>query len=207
MRRAAVLFLVPAVLGLCGCVVSQQEGERTHVNAADPDEIEFHFNTAFNRTVLFGRSALLLAIAAWLLPRKGTGGSNVVPIVLVVATLIGSGWLLKTGWSRVFDYRIAVHNEALRLNVPSQSELEIAWSEIEGIEGEGKALDVRFLYGKGQAMKYASEWEDLTITVRGGKQHYVDLRPLSVEQRGVLWRAIARKAELQIKTWVEHDKG
>jgi hypothetical protein len=192
---------------MCGCVVSQQEGERTHVNAADPDEIEFHFNTAFNRAVLFGRSALLLAFAAWLLPRKGTGSGSIAPIVLAVAVLIGSAWLLMTGWSKVFDYRIAVHNDALSLNVPSQSELMIAWSEIEEIEGEGKALDVTFLDGKGQAMKYASEWEDLTITVRGGKQHFVDLRPLSVEQRGVLWRAIARKAELQIETWVEHDKG
>jgi len=206
MRRFAVLLLVPIALGLCGCVISQQEGERTHVNSAYPEEVEFHFDTPFNKAVLFGRSVLLLAIAAWLVPRRGSGGGGGGMLVpLVIAGLIGSGsiFLLAKGWSKVYHYHIAVQSDELRLNIPSRPETVIAWSEIEQIDAEGNALDVRFGDGKGQAMKYASEWEDLTLTLRGGDEHYVDLRPLSFEQRGALWRAIARKAGLEVETWVE----
>ena len=43
------------------------------------------------------------------------------------------------------------------------------------------------------------EWQDLSIFLKDGQIHPVNLRPLSVEQRGNLWRAIVRKAELRGK--------
>jgi hypothetical protein len=50
---------------------------------------------------------------------------------------------------------------------------------------------------------WSTAWEDLTIEMRGGSTYDVDLRPLSVEQRGTFWRAIKRKAELtEGGTWM-----
>jgi hypothetical protein len=43
---------------------------------------------------------------------------------------------------------------------------------------------------------WSSSYEDLTIELADGSTYYIDLRPLSYEQRGTFWRAIKRKAEL-----------
>ena len=47
-------------------------------------------------------------------------------------------------------------------------------------------------------MKWSAQWEDLMIYHTDGRIFDADLRPLSVEQRGTLWRAIARKSELEL---------
>jgi hypothetical protein len=40
------------------------------------------------------------------------------------------------------------------------------------------------------------DWHSMRITVAGGATHDVDLKLLSLEQRQILWRAIARRANL-----------
>lgn len=204
MRRVILLLLLFLVLGLNGCLISEQVGERTHVNSPPPDELTFHFDTLYNKIMLFGRSGALLLVGLWAFSSSGKGGGKTTGLIIVVAALAGSGWLLKTGWSTVFDYRIEVRNEGLELRIPSQPQQDIGWREIEGIEGEGKATDVSIPGGGGgHTLKWATQWESLTITLDDGRTRNVDLRPLSVEQRGILWRAIARKASLSVNEWVE----
>ena len=55
------------------------------------------------------------------------------------------------------------------------------------------ANDVRLAPGK---PFWSAKWTDLSIGLADGSTYDVDLRPLSVEQRGTFWRAIKRKAEL-----------
>lgn len=204
MRRVAILFLLCFLLGLSACMISEQEGERTHVNAPPPDEITFHFNTPFNKAMLFGRSAALLLVSYWCFSSRGKGTGRMIFLIMAAILLASAGWLLMVGWSTVFDYRIELRNEGLHMRIPRGPQKDIPWQDFEMIEGEGIALDVTFGDGRGQALKWAPEWEDMTITLKDGRHFDVDLRPLSVEQRGILWRAIARKAELHHGgEWVE----
>ena len=89
------------------------------------------------------------------------------------------------------------------LKLPSQPATHIDWMEIESIDGEGVASDVSFGDGKGQALKWSTEWQELTIHLNDKTKVDLDLKPLSMEQRGTLWRAVARFAELETQTWVE----
>jgi hypothetical protein len=204
MRRAGLgLILLAVVIASPACMVSTQEGDRTHVNSPHPDEIAFHFDTPFNNALLYGRSLVLLLVPWWAwTSRRAGGGVDPVPIVLAVLATVAAGWLLISGYTKMTEYRIDVVPEGLSLQIPSQPPAQIHWSEIEEIEGDGKAYDVSFGDGGGHALKWATEWEDLWIRLADGRECYVDLRPLSVEQRGTLWRAIARNAELEVETWV-----
>jgi len=186
-------FLVLFAISLStGCLVSEQMGERTHVNSPAPEEISFHFDSAFNKVLVFGRSAALLAVALWVFSlRKGPSG--VIPIILAAAFAITSVSLLWLGWTKMRDYRIDVRRDHLHLMIPGEPELRVDWSEIEEIKVEGMALNVDMV---GPGMEWAPQWEDLKIVQSGGEVHDVDLRPLSVEQRGTFWRAIVSKAQL-----------
>ena len=198
MRRTILTGLVLCFLVLPGCLISTQEGERTHVNSPPPEEIAFHFDTGYNKLIVFARSAFLLSLAIWFLGmfRKG-GGGNIVPVVLAVLALGGSGWLLVQGWSKTQNYRIEVKTDLLHMSLPGEPERKIAWDEVTGLEVEGMARDVRFGSGKGQALKWAPQWESMVVTLAGDRELEVDLRPLSVEQRGTFWRAIVSKASLE----------
>jgi hypothetical protein len=204
MRRLVILILLLFILGLPACMISEQVGDRTHVNSPHPDEITFHFDSPFNKAMLFGRSAALLLVSWWGFSSRGKGTGKTVLMILAAAALVGSVWLLIVGWPTVFHYRIDLRNGGLHMNIPSGPKADIPWGEFESINGEGMARDVTFGDGRGQALKWATEWEDMTITLVDGRQYDVDLRPLSVEQRGTLWRAIARMAELHHGgEWVE----
>jgi hypothetical protein len=83
--------------------------------------------------------------------------------------------------------------------VPGQEPLDLGWSEIEGLEVEGMARDVRMSEAPvSGSLEWSAQWEDLLIYHTDGRIFDADLRPLSVEQRGTLWRAIARKAQLEL---------
>ena len=196
-RRWALALLSLTALSLTGCLISTQEGERSHVNSKHPEEITFHFDTGYNKAVLFGRSAALLLVPLWVFAKR-RGGGNTIPAIVGVLALGGAVWLLVSGFGTTFDYRIEVANDRLRVDVPQQAAFEVPWNEIESIEGDGKARNVDFGNGEGQALHWATEWQDLKIATTSGRHHEVDLRPLSVEQRGTLWRAVARKAKLQV---------
>jgi hypothetical protein len=140
MRSRAFLVLLAISLS-AGCLVSEQVGERTHVNSPAPEEISFHFDSSFNKTLVFGRSAALLAVALWAFSlRKGPSG--MVAIILAAALAVTSVSLLWLGWTKKHDYRIDVRRDHLHLMIPGESELRLDWSEIEEINVEGMALNV-----------------------------------------------------------------
>ena len=206
MRRLGfALILLALLMGLTGCMISTQEGERTHVNSAAPDEISFHFDTSFNTGLLYGRSMVLLGIAVWFV-RSGGKGGGIAPILLAV--VIGGGaiaWYV-TGNAKLSDYRIDLAPSGMDIQLPSQPKAHIDWADIESIDGDGVARDVSFGDGKGQALTWSVEWEELILHLHGGEKVKMNLKPLSMEQRGTLWRAVARFAELEVQTWVEQTR-
>ena len=193
MRRVTLLLLLVSVLVLPGCMISTQEGERQHVNSPHPEEITFHFHTPFNLALLFGRSALVLLPLLWAIKTRTRGGSIVGLVVLAGVCTVAAGWSLKVGYDKAFAYRLEVGTERLHLRIPSQPELDVPWQQIVDLEVEGMVRDVRF---GGSNAFWSTDWEDLTIGLADGATYDVDLRPLSIEQRGTFWRAIKRKAEL-----------
>jgi hypothetical protein len=194
MRGKTLLLLAGLVLCSGGCLISTQEGERTHINAPYPDEITFHFDTEFNRFLLFGRSAALLLIPVWLWRTHHRTDSSILPVAVSVIALTGSMWLLVAGWTKALHYRIEFGPSSLFVTIPPEAEREISWNEIESIYVEGEALNIDMVGG---GLEWAPEWEDLTISLSDGQALPVDLRPLSMEQRGNFWRAIVRKAGLK----------
>ena len=196
LSRAGLLLIVLGLfVSLSGCVVSTQVGERSHVNAGHPEEIAFHFDTGFNKGVLFLRSGVLVLIAAWLVVKR-TGGSMVVPAILAVLLVAAAIWLGGSGLRTVNGYRVDVTPEGLHWEVPGETTIDAAWIEIEGIEVEGEARNVSLGSDAPGSVEWAPQWEDLLIYLDDGRVLGADLRPLSVEQRGTFWRAIKRKAEL-----------
>jgi len=189
--RAAILLLV--ALTLCGCLISEQEGDRTHVNSPHPEEITFHFDSTFNIALLLGRSAILLALAWWIVGGRGKGFG--VPGIVIAVILVGAaGWLSKTGWDRTSAYRIEVRTDRLQVRLPGQPDLDVAWQRIEALDVEGMASNVQLAPGQ---PFWSTRWKYLEIGLDDGSTYEVDLRPLSVEQRGTFWRAITRKADLE----------
>lgn len=204
MRRLGLAIVVFTLMtSLTGCMISTQEGEKTHVNAADPDQIVFHFDTPFNKALLYGRSMALLGLAIWFFRTRGSGGGNRITIALAIVLAVGAAGLYFVGHRKVADYRIELAPTGLELNLPARAAAHIDWSDIEGIDGEGEATDVSF----GGPQMWSTAWESMTIHLRGGERIEMDLEPLSFEQRGTFWRAVARFADLQIQTWVEPIPG
>jgi hypothetical protein len=194
------LILFFLALSQLGCVISEQEGDRGHVNSPHPEEISFHFHTPFNTKMLYGRTVALLGVAFWIFGTRVKGANQIIPIVLAAALVVGALVWLKVGWDKVYAYRIDVRPDRLIVEIPSQPRLEASWQQIEAIEVEGMAYQVGFFP---EQEFWSTAWEDLTIEMRGGSTYDVDLRPLSVEQRGTFWRAIKRKAELtEGGTWM-----
>ena len=63
MRRLMIPVVLVMILGLAGCLISTQIGERGHANDPYPERMEFHFDTLFNKFILLGRSAALMLLA------------------------------------------------------------------------------------------------------------------------------------------------
>ncbi len=206
MRRLGfALISLVLLVGMTGCMISTQEGERTHVNSAAPDEIAFHFDTSFNRALLYGRSMVLLGIAVWFLRSRGSSSGRVPVVLAVVFASAAAGWYF-TGQRKLANYRIELAPTGMELQLPSQPMVHIDWADIESIDGDGVARDVSFGDGKGQALKWSVEWEELIIHLHGGEKVKLNLKPLSMEQRGTLWRAVARFADLEVQTWSEQTR-
>jgi hypothetical protein len=199
-RLGPVLAMLALVCGLTGCMISTQEGEKTHVNAPDPDRIVFHFDTSFNRALLYGRSMALLGVAVWFFRARRGGGSSAVTIALAALLAAGAVGLYVVGSRKLSGYRIDLAPTGMELNLPPRPALHVDWREIRSIDGEGESANVSFDESN---PTWSTQWERLTIRLADGGKIDVDLEPLSVEQRGTLWRAVARFAELEVKTWVQ----
>jgi hypothetical protein len=184
MSRTVLLSLL--LLSLAGCMISEQRGQGN-------EELLFHFDTQFNRIMLFARSAALGLVAVWLFAgsRRKTG-----PIVCGVALAAAALGLFVKDHPRISRYRVEVLDEGLVLAIPPDAEKSFAWGAIEEIYIEG--IGPMSSRPKDAVAKLLElpEWHSMRITVAGGGQHQVDLKLLSMEQRQTLWRAIAKRANL-----------
>jgi hypothetical protein len=178
------LFCLLALSG-AACMISEQSGQ-------DIEDLTFHFDTGFNRAVLFGRSSLLAIVGLWFF---AGGKRSAVPVLLAVGCIGTAGWLLIRDYPTLHRYRVQVLGNGLVLSIPPESEKTLAWTSIEGmyVEGMGSGAVPRDEFERRLQLP---DWHLLRITEAGGATHDMDLRPLSVEQRQILWRAIARRANL-----------
>ncbi len=134
MRKSLFGFLLCLLL-LSGsaCMISEQVGQ-------DQEDLTFHFDTGFNRAMLFGRTGVLAVVALWLFAgSKKSPGSAVLGVVF----LAGAGYLLVKGYPTLSRYRVQVLGDGLTIAIPPEPDKVLAWGTIEEmyIEGMGPATD------------------------------------------------------------------
>lgn len=111
-----------------------------------------------------------------------------------------AGWLYYKDYAALSRYHIDIVDDSLYISVPPEEEIEVPLQSIELMEIKG--ID----YGKGirnpnpmAGTSYFTDlpdWHEMTLTLTTKEHYFVDLSRLSVEQRQILWRAIARRAGL-----------
>lgn len=179
------LSLVLLLLIGSGCLVSEQAGQGN-------EDLLFHFDTQFNRAILFIRSGALALVGLWLLAgsRKKTG-----PVVVALAFFAGALYLFVADYSKLGRYQVEVLSDGLHVTIPPQPETMLAWTEIEQmyVEGMGQVAPGGDAFAQ---MLQLPEWHSLELTMSDGARHQMDLEALSMEQRQTLWKAVARRAHL-----------
>ena len=174
------------LLSSSGCMISEQEGQ-------DREDLTFHFDTEFNRIILFVRSGVLAAVAVWLFAGSK---KNSVPILFGVVFLAAAAWLLIKDYPTLSRYQVQVLGEGLVLAIPPEEEQTLPWGAIEEMYVEGMGSASEMPRDEFERRLSLPDWHSMRITVAGSATHDVDLKLLSVEQRQILWRAIARRASL-----------
>lgn len=196
MRWIRLTPLLATLLVWGGCMISEQTGQI-------PAELTFHFDTGFNRAMVFGRVAGLAIIVFWLFAKF----KRHTAIMVGVPILVFAGWTLERDYPSLAGYRIEVRDDALYLNIPPQNERRIPWEKIQEMELEGVDWATA---GRGtmttvgpDGRRYTSEpawaklpeWETMKLITENDSL-LVRLDKLSVEQRQTLWRAIAKRAHM-----------
>jgi len=93
-------------------------------------------------------------------------------------------------------YRVQVLGEGLVLAIPPEEEKSLPWGAIEEMYVEGMESASEMPRDEFERRLALPDWHSMRITAAGGATHEVDLKRLSIEQRQILWRAIARRASL-----------
>jgi hypothetical protein len=193
MRIGFSILVLAGVSLFSGCMISEQIGRM-------PQDFTIHFDTDFNRILLFGRSLALAVLAVWLYHalRKTTAATVVSVVVFGVAA-----WLFIMDYPALSKYRIEIQGEGLVLNIPPDPEAFIAWDTIETLQLAGyewatvpmpEVVD-RFMPKSDDAFSSLPDWETMDITAGGARYHIV-VKKLSVEQRQILSRAIVHRGHL-----------
>ena len=189
-----IILLSWAVLA-SGCMISEQAGQM-------PQDLAFHFDTDFNRALVFGRPIALVLLVMWVFANFKKPNS----ILLSAPLLVLAGWSLSQDFPSLVDYRVEVQEDALYLKIPPEPEKVIPWNTVEEMEikgvawaGAGARPTVTPTPFGPRKTEYAwselPEWHTMEI-MADGETHLVILEKLSIEQRQTLWRAIAKRARL-----------
>lgn len=187
--KALVAFLA---LFLCGCLISEQEGEGT-------EELTFHFDSTFNKAVVYGRSAALGLLAFWFFAAERGTSKKVASIALGLPALGLAGWFLFRDLPTLQHYRVEVRDGGLYLRIPPEPEKEVQWGSIEtmvikGIEYQRGTVNP--VTRQKDMWTDLPDWHTLELRLVGEDPYAVDLERLSVEQRQTLWKAIATRARM-----------
>ncbi len=186
-----------------GCLMSEQIGEHVGYGTSrmPNDDVAIHFDTQFNRILMFGRSGAIAVIALWIFSSWGAKPGSILVGVALLAT---AGWLVVKDYPSVTGYRLEVAPEGLTLKVPPDLDTLIPWGSIEGLELEG------FEYGRigGNLHVNAAgmlvdgtllelpDWKSMTLTVADGQSHMIQLDELSIEHRQIFAKALIKRAGL-----------
>jgi len=197
-----ILLAVSLLVLSTGCLVSEQIGEPVGhgTSRMAGEDVAIHFDTDFNRIILFGRSAALVVIALWIFSAWGLKPGS----ILVGGTLIGAaGWLVAKDYPAVEGYRLEVAAEGLTVKVPPDLDTLVSWRSIEELELEG------FGYARigggpqftAQGMTQGAglelpDWKTMKLTLAGGQVHTIRLDALSIEHREILANALIKRAGL-----------
>ena len=202
------LFLACCLLALTAltgtsCLMSEQIGEPVGQGSSRMagEDVAIHFDTDFNRIVMFARSAALVGLALWIF---SSWGMKPLPIFLGGAAIVAAGWLVVKDYPSLGGYRLEVAPEGLTLKVPPDLDTLIAWQSIEGLELEG------FGYAKigggtqvmpfGQSQQLAGvelpDWKTMRLTTTDGQTHTILLAELSIEHRQIFAKALIKRADL-----------
>jgi hypothetical protein len=193
MRIGFSILALAGVSFLSGCMISEQIGRM-------PQDFTIHFDTDFNRILLFGRSVALAIFAFWLYNALGKKTGAIVAGVIVFGV---AGWLFVKDFPALSKYRVEVQGEGLLLNIPPDPQAFIAWNTIETLELAGyewatvpmpEVMD-RFMPKSDDAFTSLPDWEIMDITADGIRYH-INLKKLSIEQRTILSRAIVHRGHL-----------
>jgi len=165
------------------------------------DDVTIHFDTQFNRVVLFGRSAALAGIAFWVFSSFGT---KPAPLFVGAAFLATAGWLVVKDYPSLDGYRLEVAPAGLTLKVPPELDTLIPWESIEELELEG--FGYARIGGGTQVMPFGGarpsaglelpDWKTMKLTVAGGESHTIQLSELSIEHRQIFAKALIKRADL-----------
>ena len=194
---ATRLLLLCLVITLhAGCMLSDQVGQM-------PQDVTFHFDTDFNRALVFGRAAGLTAIVFWLFAKFKRHSA----ILVGVPILVFAGWTVARDYPSLSGYRIEVRKDALYLRIPPEPERGIPWESIQEMEIEGESwatveggrTTTVNPDGSFQETKYAwselPQWKSMKV-ITEKDSFIVQLDRLSVEQRQTLWQSIAKRGQL-----------
>jgi len=201
-----IVRLIPVLCLLVlasGCLMSEQIGEPIgQGRAARPnDDVTIHFDTTFNRIVIFGRSALMVAFAVWVFTSFGAKPGS---IIVGGAALAVSGWLFIQDYRALKGYSLEVAAPGLTLRVPGELNAEIPWESVEGIELEGFNYarisgGMQFSPTGGMTKRAGLElpdWKTMRVMVAGGTTHLIKLEELSIEHRQIFAKALIKRANL-----------
>lgn len=190
MRHLRLVLLLFAACALAGCLMSEQEGERSHANSPPPERMAFHYDSGLNRGIVWGRSAALVLLGLWIASLAGKE-KKLVAIGLGTLPCVGlAGWLLVQGLGEISGYRIDVETDRLVVRMPGEEQRDFYWEQIDELWVEGTAYEL------GGGLPTFEEYDTMELRLTGGESYVVDLTRLSVEQRGTLWQAVVRKAQM-----------
>jgi len=211
MHRAVVL----ALSVLCaGCLVSEQEGTVHTLYNPDQDgstrgEFTIHFDNAYNKGVVFGRSALLALLGLWVVYAELGSWNKTLTLLLGAPALAASAWLLNQDLPTLQRYRINVRAAELRIEIPPSSAREITWGQVHAMTVLGHEFprlgsrDPRPRLGSrdlrpenDSPVADIGDWRTLDLSLDGGEVLKIDLSRLSLEQRITVFGAIAMRARL-----------
>jgi hypothetical protein len=200
-RASSRVLALALVLFAGGCMVSEQSGQL--VPDGNPrfwdqklGEVSFHFDSTYNKAVVFGRSLALALLAAWIFMAE-KGGKKVMTVVLGLPLLALAVFLLLKDLPTLLHYKIEALESGLVVEIPPEDAREVPWDGIESMSVTGWELRRgRTPPGGANPFSDVPEWEAMEITFAGGDTQRVDLRRLSWEQRQSVWKAIAVRAQL-----------
>ena len=204
-RMPPKLLVACCLLALlaAGCLMSEQIGEPVgHGNSRMAGEdVAIHFDTDFNRIIMFARSAGLIAIALWLYSSWGT---KPVPILLAGACIVWAGWLVVKDYPSLGGYRLEVAPQGLTLKVPPDLDTLIPWESIDALELEG--FGYAKIGGGPQVTPFGGarqsvgvelpDWKTMKLTLTDGQSHTIVLEKLSIEHRQIFAKALIKRADL-----------